>query len=261
MCTVVILRRPRHPWPVLLAANRDEMLNRPWRAPGRHWPDRPEVVAGLDELAGGSWLGLNDHGLVAGVLNRVNSLGAEAGKRSRGELVLEALDHADASAAASALSHLNPAAYRSFNLVVADSRDAYWLRNLGEDAGADPVSRRVEVFELPPGLSMITARDRNDPASPRIRAHLPRFEQAEPPEPKARSWTSWAGLLRSRVAAEGHGPESAMTIVTDFGFGTVSSSMIALPGPPKSLREPPNRPLWQFAAGRPDETKYRKVNL
>src|SRR6476659_3255713 len=57
MCTLVILRRPGHRWPVLIGANRDEMIDRPWEPPGRHWPDRPEVVAGLDRLAGGSWLG------------------------------------------------------------------------------------------------------------------------------------------------------------------------------------------------------------
>src|SRR5689334_23299078 len=115
MCTVVIQRRPNHPWPVLIAANRDEMGDRPWRAPARHWPDRPDVVAGLDELAGGSWLGLNDAGVVAGILNREGTLGPAAGKRSRGELVLEALDHADAAEAARALSHLDPRAYRPFN--------------------------------------------------------------------------------------------------------------------------------------------------
>ena len=36
MCTLVILRRPEHRWPVLIAANRDEMIERPWQAPGRH---------------------------------------------------------------------------------------------------------------------------------------------------------------------------------------------------------------------------------
>src|ERR671934_2012679 len=102
MCSVVILRRPGHDWPVLLAANRDEMNDRPWLPPGRHWPERPWVVAGLDQQAGGSWLGLNDHGLLAGVMNRAGSLGPAAGKRSRGELVLEALDHADALEAAKA---------------------------------------------------------------------------------------------------------------------------------------------------------------
>ena len=110
MCTLVILRRPEHAWPVVIGANRDEMIGRPAMPPGRHWPDRMEVVAGLDLHAGGSWLGVNDWGVVAAVLNRRGSLGPEAGLRSRGELVLEALDHADAVAAAAALTHLDPAA-------------------------------------------------------------------------------------------------------------------------------------------------------
>ena len=66
MCTLVILRRPGHDWPVVIGANRDEMAGRPWRGPGRHWPDRPEVTAGQDELAGGTWLGLNEHGFAYG---------------------------------------------------------------------------------------------------------------------------------------------------------------------------------------------------
>src|SRR6185369_12562384 len=100
MCTVVILRRPGATWPTLIAANRDERQDRPWSPPGPHWPDRPEVVAGLDHLAGGSWLGINAHGLAAAILNRQGTLGPADGKRSRGELVLEALDHADAVDAA-----------------------------------------------------------------------------------------------------------------------------------------------------------------
>ncbi|MGH6991130.1 MAG: NRDE family protein, partial [Stellaceae bacterium] len=104
MCTLILLRRPGHDWPVILGANRDEMVARPWQPPARHWPDRPEVVAGLDELAGGSWLGVNDHGVIAGILNRHGSLGPAPGQRSRGELVLEALDHAAAAAAAAALA-------------------------------------------------------------------------------------------------------------------------------------------------------------
>src|SRR5205085_12253931 len=110
MCTLVILRRPEHAWPVIIGANRDEMIDRPARPPARHWPDRAEVVGGLDELAGGSWLGLNDWGVAAAVLNRHGSLGPAAGRRSRGELLLEALDHADAVSAAAAPGHLEPAA-------------------------------------------------------------------------------------------------------------------------------------------------------
>ena len=131
MCTVVLLRRPQAPWPLLLAANRDEL--RSGRGGRRHGIGRIARTwsPGLDVQAGGSWLGVNDDGVVAAVLNRVGSLGPAAGKRSRGELVLEALDHADAAAAAAALVDLDPDAYRPFNLLVADARDAFWLRHAG----------------------------------------------------------------------------------------------------------------------------------
>ena len=65
------------------------------------------------------------------MLNRPGTLGPAAGKRSRGELVLEALDHADAAAAAARARRLEPDAYRPFNLIVADDRDAFWLRHAG----------------------------------------------------------------------------------------------------------------------------------
>ncbi|GAB4357825.1 MAG: NRDE family protein [Kiloniellaceae bacterium] len=243
MCTLVILRRPDHPWPVILAANRDEMIDRPWAAPGRHWADRPEVVAGLDRTAGGSWLGLNDHGVVAAVLNRRGSLGPAAGKRSRGELVLEALDHADALAAAEALAELNPAAYRSFNMLVADNRDAYWLRNRGT-----PETRVIELAPVPEGLSMLTAYDLNDPASPRIARHRADFEAAAPPDPWKQDWAAWQAIL----ARGAPGSEAAMTVERG-GFQTVSSSLLALPA---AGAGPASRPVWLFAPGRPDRTPY-----
>ncbi len=251
MCSVVILYRPGHDWPVLIAANRDEMQGRAWAPPARHWPDRANVVAGIDRLAGGSWLGLNDAGVVAGVLNRMDSLGPQPGKRSRGELVLEALDHADAAAAAAALGDLDPAAYRSFNMVVADNRDAFWLRNLGHADGW------IEAMPLPEGLSMITAHDRDDARSSlRIRDYLPRFRAAAPPDPGAGDWREWQALMASRRPAEGGGPYDSMNIVTDTGFGTVSSSLIALPA--ARLRR---RPVWLFAAGRPDAAPFVPVAL
>ncbi len=249
MCSVVLLRRPHHDWPLIFAGNRDEMAGRPWRAPGRHWPDRPEVVAGMDELAGGSWLGLNDHGVLACVLNRFGSLGPAAGKRSRGELVLEALDHADARAAVEALADLEPAAYRSFNLVIADSSEAFWLRHLGDDAES------VVVQPLPPGVSMITAADRNDTKSPRIGWFLPRFKAASPPEPGDGDWSDWQRLLASREHDPAVGPEGAMTVALPSGFGTLSSSLIALP----SHQRPGVRPIWWFADGPPDEAVYEPI--
>jgi hypothetical protein len=256
MCTIVVLRRPGHDWPLIVAANRDEMAGRPSAPPERHWPDRPETVAGLDRLAGGTWLGLNDFGVVAGVLNRPDSLGPEPGYRSRGELPLEALDHAEASAAARALSAIETASYRSFNAVIADRRDAYWLRSAGPGDGRSR-GAAVEVMELPTGLSMITAYDRNDNRSRRTRLYLPQFSAARPPDPATGDWRAWQALLASRLHDADTGPEGAMTVVTDSGFGTVSSSLIALPGPAPT----DETPCWLFADGRPGEAAYERVVL
>lgn len=259
MCTLVVLYRPGRTWPLILAANRDEMLARSWRAPARHWPDRPHVVAGLDLEAQGTWLGLNDQGVVAAVLNRVGSLGAQSGKRSRGELVLEALDHAEAEAAARALSQLNPDAYRSFNLFVADAERAFWLRH-------DPVGAQgIELAALPEGLSMITAHDRNDVESPRIRDYLGRFAQVPEPDPESGNWEAWTALMASRAHDPAAGPLSAMTVATERGFGTTSSALIALPAPAVSGAlggdDPARKPVFLFSPGPPDRTPYGPVAL
>ena len=254
MCTLVILRRPGHLWPLLIAANRDEMADRPSLAPGRHWPDRPDVIAGQDVTAGGSWLGINEHGVVAGVLNRPGSLGPVADKRSRGELVLEALDHADAKDAAEALCALDPRAYRPFNLVIADDRDAFWLRH--NDSG------RIDTGVIGEGLSMLTAHDLNDRASPRVSRYLPRFAAARPPDPATGDWRDWESLMASREFEPAAGPRGALTIVTDGLYGTVSSSLIALPEfVPAKLGAAPNKPIWLFAAGRPGEAPYQPVRI
>jgi len=255
MCTVILLRRPNHSWPLLVAANRDEMADRPWLAPARHWTDRQDVVAGLDVLAGGTWLGINEHGVVAAVLNRINSLGPAPGLRSRGELPLEALDHAEARAAAEALADLDPAAYRPFNMVVADAANAYWIRP--REGGNGSGSDAIEVSDIAEGLSMITAYDLNDVASPRMRRFLPRFQAASVPEPETEDWDDWISLLADRQHDAESGPGGAMTVITDTGFGTVSSSLIALPAPtPADVHA-----RWLFAPGRPGETAFSPIPL
>jgi uncharacterized protein with NRDE domain len=260
MCTAVLLRRPGHAWPLILASNRDEMSGRPWQAPGRHWPERPEVVAGLDELSGGSWAGLNDWGVAAVVLNRYGSLGADSEKRSRGELVLEALDHAEAREAAKALRDLEPGTYRSFNLLVADAREAYWLRNLGdaETPHGGPASS-VEVQALPEGLSMINAGDLNAGSDLRVQRYLDAFRAAPAPNPGRGDWSSWTNLLADRTQDPAYGPISAACFMQDDGFGTLSSSLIALPAPPEALDEEPRPAEYLFAPGPPSDTQHKRV--
>ena len=252
MCSLIILRRPGHDWPLLIAANRDELLSRRSRPPARHWPDRPDVVAGLDEDAGGSWLGVNDHGLVAAVLNRAGTLGPAAGKRSRGELVLEALDHAEAGEAAGALADLHPDAYRPFNLLIAGPRDAYWVRHGGDG--------EVRVHPITAGLHMLTSGDLDDVGESRVRRFLPLFRDAALPDAAAGDWAVWQALLARRDADPTHDPASAMNLrIPADGdiFATRSASLIAVPAYPGF----DERPRWLHADGAPDEATFEPLTL
>ena len=235
MCTVILLRRPGHAWPLLIAANRDERLDRAWDPPRPWWPDRPGIVGGRDRSAGGTWMAMGGSRVIAAVLNRPGSLGPAPGKRSRGELPLVAAAQADAGAAARRIAALPAADWRPFNLVVADSRRAIFLRGLG--AGA------IEATELPEGVTMATAHDPNDVDSPRIRRHLPRFRAGPAPEPDAEDWTAWETLLADDAPDPVDGTAAMLNIAPVGGFGTVCSSLLAL-GARGQAR-------WRFCPGRP----------
>ena len=214
MCTVVVSIGRNSAWPLLLAANRDERLDRPARPPACHWPDHPDVIGGFDVLAGGTWLALNRSGVVAAVLNRLGSLGPQPGKRSRGELPLLALHHHSAAAAIAALEPLDAADWRSFNLIVADRKNTYYLRGTGHG--------RIYVRVLAPGVHLVTARDPDDMSSPRVARNLPRFKAAPTPNPP--DWSTWPTLL-----ADSTPPMDASINITPFsGFGTVSSALVGL---------------------------------
>jgi hypothetical protein len=205
------------------------MMDRPSAPPGLHWPDRPDVFAGQDRLSLGTWLGVNAAGVVAAVLNRTGSLGPAPGKRSRGELPLLALEHATATDAAEALVGLDGRAWRSFNMVVADASDVYFLRGLGQSTVRAAALTADEVH-------MVTARDPDDTASPRVARHLPRFQSAAVPEPPG-NWAAWRAILSDGSGAR----DEQMHIAPQEGFGTVSSTLLALPAQ--------GNPVWWFAAG------------
>ncbi|MFC7477838.1 NRDE family protein [Dankookia sp. GCM10030260] len=241
MCTVILLHRPGHAWPVLVAANRDEMLDRTWDPPGRWWPDFPEVTGGRDRLSGGTWMAVNRAGVVAAVLNRPGSLGPAPGKRSRGELPLLALRETTAAAAAAAIAALPAVEWRSFNMAVADRHGGIFLRAEGHG--------RPQVLPLPPGLSMITAHDPNDLASPRTARHLPRFRAAPVPDPGTADWRSWEALLADDSIAESRA--DALRVPPTDGFGTVCASLLAIAAD--------GALGWRFAAGAAGAAEFRPV--
>jgi uncharacterized protein with NRDE domain len=234
VCTVVVLVRPAF---VLLAANRDERLDRPWDPPGAFWPDHPGIVAGRDRMAGGTWMGMNRFGVVATVLNRPGTLGPAAGKRSRGELPLMALDHPTAAEGAAAITALDAHAWRGFNMVLADRAGAIFIRGVGHG--------RPHAQRLPHGVTMVTAHDPNDLNSPRTARHLFRFEAAESDGPD--DWEAWLPILSDRRGASAE----QINVVPRGGFGTVCSSFVSLPAA--------GRPIWRFAPGPPHEAGFQPV--
>ena len=120
MCTLVLVV-PSPGGVLQVAANRDEFLARPASAPERSADGR--WLAPRDLQAGGTWLGVNAAGLFVGVTNR--SAGPrDTSRRSRGLLVLDALESPDAAGLHRRLGTLDPAAYNGFHLAYADGSSA-----------------------------------------------------------------------------------------------------------------------------------------
>ncbi len=148
MCTLIVLHRCVPGRPLVVAANRDEFLDRPAEGPAVRSRASGAILAPLDLEAGGTWLGLNAGGLFVGLTNLRPAVGpteaeaasagrdagalldagplAKPGLRSRGEVVMEALEARSAAEAAERIARLEDEAYNPFQLLVADRREA-WL--------------------------------------------------------------------------------------------------------------------------------------
>jgi uncharacterized protein with NRDE domain len=252
MCTLILLRRTNSDWPILIAANRDERKERTWRPPGRHWPEFPEIIAGMDQYGGGSWIGVNRSGVTALILNRQGSLGPQENKRSRGEIVIEALTHQDACTASEAIIDLNTKAYRDFNLLLTDNTQTYWIRLDSTQ------SSKIQISEIPDGLWMLTSGNLNDFESPRIKYFLSKFQSAATPKPDKRDWLEWITLLQRGSTTDN--PEDGMCFQNN-NFGTISSSLIALPS--VNMQHKVDQPAfeWLFAGGSPDSEEYSKITI
>lgn len=140
MCLIAFALNVDPACPLLIAANRDEFLDRP-TAPLHRWvlDDGTEVVGGRDLRDGGTWLGLSPQGRVA-MLTNVRQPVMTTARRSRGELVTRWLQ-SDGDTERFAAG-IEAADYGAFNLVVGDFRTQAWrwLGNRHPDAphGAEP---------------------------------------------------------------------------------------------------------------------------
>ena len=141
MCLIVFAWKLIPNCPLVVAANRDEFFARPTQD-ADWWHDHPDVYAGRDLQAGGTWLGVNRRGRFAALTNIRTGLPKPDDKRSRGELVanylsgdIDPLDY---------LTQVRDAAhdYHGFNLIFGDEHALYWITN-GDD---------VEFKPLEPGI-------------------------------------------------------------------------------------------------------------
>lgn len=151
MCLLALLHRVVEDAPLVAGANREEFYDRGGEPP-RILEETCRAVAGVDPLAGGTWFGLNEHGLLVAVTNRPRSEPPRQ-PRSRGLLARDLLACPDAAAAADlAGRELGQNRYAGCNVLCADRQRALvllagdWLR----------------VRPLPPGIHIVTNRDVNE---------------------------------------------------------------------------------------------------
>ena len=126
MCLIAIAWQARSDLPLLVAANRDEWRERPAK-PAHWWPERPELLAGRDLQAGGTWMGITRGGRFAAVTNFRDPSDKRSTARSRGMLVTEFLFGTDSPARF--LSNLSARSheYNGFNLIVGDGASLFYF--------------------------------------------------------------------------------------------------------------------------------------
>lgn len=128
MCLIVLAFQVHAGVPLLVAANRDEFHARPTRD-ADWWPDRPDVLAGRDMQAGGTWLGLHRSGRFAAVTNHYDDPPPSGAFESRGRLVTDYLlgskDPMDY------LRAIDGETFAGFNLLLGNTRTLGYLSNRG----------------------------------------------------------------------------------------------------------------------------------
>jgi hypothetical protein len=212
MCTLVLLQRPDEL--LAISGNRNEVLARPASGP------RVEngILAPRDELAHGSWLGLNRHGLFVCVTNRHGAM-IDPSRRSRGLLVLEALQAHSARGLHDAMVELRGDRHNGFHLAYADLRDAFVSWGDGYD---------VRHVRLAAGqVHVITERSFGAGEGARERSVAAAFAGLEP---EVAAW---------RAPMTVHAPEpleSACVHADAVGYGTRSSFQLVIrPGEARAL--------------------------
>ena len=237
MCTLIALHRCVARAGLLVAANRDEYLDRPSEGPAiRQTPHGP-IVAPLDIRAGGTWFGVNSSGVFAALTNRPCPE-PDPNARSRGHVPVDALRGSTAEEAAEALSRIPAGEHNPFNAFVADGTRAFALVYEGEG----------QLHELAPGAHVVGNADPDARSHPKVGRVLEAAERAA-----ALDFEDAASELQRLCALhEGVGERGPLddTCVHAGPYGTRSSFLLA-----SGCEDESDRRLW-FKDGPPCRTEY-----
>lgn len=212
MCLILVAWQAHPDFPLVVAANRDEFFTRP-AAPAAWWLDHPDLFAGRDLEAGGTWLGLSRSGRFAGLTNFRDPARQRAGTPSRGDLVAGFLGGNESTADALARLQREGPRYNGFNLMVSDGE------SLGVHESVSGVSHLLE-----PGLYALS-NDLLDTPWPKVvtgKSRLSRALTALPDDTPLRD------LLRDdRPAADASLPRTGVSLAWER---MLSSAFIRAPG-------------------------------
>lgn len=210
MCLIAVAWRASPRRPLVVAANRDEAHARP-TAPAGWWRDAPDVLAGRDLSAGGTWLGIDRRGRFAAVTNLAPHGARVAAPRSRGALVAGFLRGRESAARYARRIGQDADAYGPFNLLVAD-HDALWF-----------VGTRSPAHPLGPGVHAVSNVE-PDVDWPKVTAARERLRELVDRNGIDRAL--FALLAERRVPANGYDARQVSPFALDPVWGTRSSTIV-----------------------------------
>ncbi len=151
MCLIAFAWNAHPDYSLIVAANRDEWHDRP-AAPAAWWSDHPQILAGRDLKAGGTWMGVTQSGRFAAVTNFRDPADRKSTARSRGELVTSFLLGDETPAVFLAATKLHAFDYNGFNLIVGDGTSLAYFG-----------SREGTIEILAPGVYALSNHTLNEP--------------------------------------------------------------------------------------------------
>lgn len=234
----MVVHKKVREYPILLAANRDEYFDRRAQGPGL-LEQRPAVWGGRDERAGGTWLGVNEYGLVVGLTNR--RVRAEQqndpARRSRGLLCIDVLRCRTAKDAVTFLDRESSDRYNPFNALIADQSEIYWT--------VYDETTRTQILQ--PGLHILANGNLNDVETVRIRRARHLLQQTN-----RTALQPIISLLERVCQDHEQGVQDRETICmhrSQENYGTVSSTILA-------VSTTPQQSVYRYADGPPCRTSY-----